>query len=209
MVTRPAMYNGIRHFVFVVPPLAVLGGLAADWLARRFADGLPRWRGAALAALLAIGLVSPVVAMARLHPYEYIHFNRLAGGVKGAEGRYMLDYWGLSFKQASDALAAVMAAQELPAGTIKIAVCGPHRPVQVAMREALGDGRIETTWEPRDAAFAISLGVFYCARLDAPLIADIARDGVSLARVYDLRTARVDTLLTMPGLKGKEDGTKP
>ena len=29
---RPAMYNGIRHFVFVLPPLAVLGGLAAQWL---------------------------------------------------------------------------------------------------------------------------------------------------------------------------------
>ena len=29
---RPAMYNGIRHFVFVLPPLAVLGGLAGAWL---------------------------------------------------------------------------------------------------------------------------------------------------------------------------------
>jgi hypothetical protein len=26
---RPAMYNGIRHFVFVTPPLAALGGVAA------------------------------------------------------------------------------------------------------------------------------------------------------------------------------------
>src|SRR5262249_38415681 len=29
---RPAMYNGIRHFVFVLTPLAVLGGLAAVFL---------------------------------------------------------------------------------------------------------------------------------------------------------------------------------
>ena len=28
IATKPAMYNGIRHFVFVLPPLAVLGGLA-------------------------------------------------------------------------------------------------------------------------------------------------------------------------------------
>ena len=209
MVTRPAMYNGIRHFVFVVPPLAVLGGLAADYLARRLADGQRPWRGTALAALLAIGILSPVVAMARLHPYEYIHFNRIAGGVKGADGRYMLDYWGLSFKQATDALAAFMTAQKLPPEKIKVAVCGPHRPVQVAMRETLGDGRAETTWDPKGANFAVSLGVFYCAKLDAPVIADITRDGVSLARVYDLRGANVDTLLTMPGLRGKEDDSKP
>ena len=28
----PALYNGIRHFLFVVPPLAVLGGLAGAFL---------------------------------------------------------------------------------------------------------------------------------------------------------------------------------
>ena len=32
IVTRPAMYNGIRHFLFVIPPLAVLGGLAAGFI---------------------------------------------------------------------------------------------------------------------------------------------------------------------------------
>src|SRR5215475_2970137 len=29
VLTKPAMYNGIRHFVFLAPPMAVLGGLAA------------------------------------------------------------------------------------------------------------------------------------------------------------------------------------
>ena len=31
MVTRPALYNGLRHFMFLTPPFAVLGGLAAAW----------------------------------------------------------------------------------------------------------------------------------------------------------------------------------
>src|ERR1700684_1599126 len=35
VAARPAMYNGIRHFVFTVPPFAVLGGLAGAWIARR------------------------------------------------------------------------------------------------------------------------------------------------------------------------------
>ena len=33
MATRPALYNGLRHFIFVVPPFAALGGLAALWIA--------------------------------------------------------------------------------------------------------------------------------------------------------------------------------
>ena len=35
VIERPAMYNGVRHFVFVLPPLAVAGGLAGAWIARR------------------------------------------------------------------------------------------------------------------------------------------------------------------------------
>lgn len=34
MVKRPALYNGIRHFVFVIPPMAVLGGVAFAWTMR-------------------------------------------------------------------------------------------------------------------------------------------------------------------------------
>jgi hypothetical protein len=36
MVKRPALYNGIRHFIFVIPPMTVLAGVAfaslMDWL---------------------------------------------------------------------------------------------------------------------------------------------------------------------------------
>src|SRR5215470_12733536 len=89
VLLRPAMYNGIRHFVFVLPPLAVLGGLAGAWLFERVR------RSSAVAALavglFALGVASPVIEMVRLHPYEYTHFNRLAGGVAAARERYMLD----------------------------------------------------------------------------------------------------------------------
>src|SRR5580704_241689 len=77
VLARPAMYNGIRHFVFVLPPLAVLGGLAAAWLIA----GLrmhSRALGAAAGIAFLAGIVLPVVDMVRLHPYEYTDFNRLA-----------------------------------------------------------------------------------------------------------------------------------
>ena len=98
VLTRPAMYNGIRHFVFVAPALAVLGGLAGASIAVRLGRISPPAVAAAALAVLA-GLVLPIREMARLHPYEYTHFNIIAGGVRGADDRYMLDYWGLAVKR--------------------------------------------------------------------------------------------------------------
>jgi hypothetical protein len=198
VLARPAMYNGIRHFVFVLPPLAILGGLAGGWLLER---AWPHRPVAALAiAAFAIGIVSPVVEMVRLHPYEYTHFNRIAGGVAGARDQYMLDYWALSFKQASLGLKAKIAelGLEKPAGRRwKLAVCGPHRSPQVELGPDF-----ETTWDPKGADFALMLGEFYCRQFDAPLWVEIARAGAVYARVYDLRGRSYDTLLTQPGLTG-------
>ena len=53
--------------------------------------------------------------MIRLHPYQYTHFNHIAGTVRGADNWFMLDYWGLAFKQASDGLREQLAEkQEVP-----------------------------------------------------------------------------------------------
>ena len=194
---RPAMYNGIRHFVFVLPPLAVLGGLAAVSLIEMAARRL-RFAPIAAALVLVVGAAVPVVEMVRLHPYEYTDFNGLAGGVAGARDRYMLDYWGLSFRQASQALRARLAERhETKPGDRrwKLAVCGPHRSPQVEL-----GGDFETSWDPTGADFALTLGEFYCAKLDAPLLVEIVRDGVTYARVYDIRGRSFPTLLTQPGL---------
>ncbi len=194
---RPAMYNGIRHFIFVLPPLAVLGGLAGAFLTQTASQ---RWRHTPIVAAIFFiaGIGTPVVEMARLHPYEYTHFNRLSGGVAQARDRFMLDYWGLSLKQASQSLLAKLAerGETKPAGRRwKIAVCGPHRSPQVELGPDF-----ETTWDPEGADFAMMLGEFYCAKLDAPLLAEVMRDGVVYARVYDIRGRSISTLLTQPGL---------
>lgn len=196
VATRPAMYNGIRHFVFVVPPFAVLGGLAAAWIARR----LQRHGRVALGAgalVLLLGAASPVADMAQLHPYEYTHFNRIAGGAAGARPRFMLDYWGLSLTQASRQLLALIAERgERPSGEKwTVAVCGPHPPVTVAL-----GSQFITTWNPKGADFAMMLGEFYCAKLDAPVLFEVVRDGVVFARVYDIRGRSMTTLLTVPGI---------
>jgi hypothetical protein len=199
VLTRPAMYNGIRHFVFVLPPLAVAGGLAGAWIVNWIAERAAPVNGAALGALAVIfvgGVAWPAIGMVRLHPYEYAYFNAIAGGVRGAQAHFMLDYWGLAFRQAGEELRDKLAARgDTPptGGKWKIAVCGPHPPARIA----LGD-RFEPTWDPNGADFALMLGTFYCARLDAPLLVDVVRDGVSFARAYDIRGRSTGSLFTEP-----------
>jgi len=196
IATRPFIYNGVRHFVFVLPPFAVLGGLAAAWIARH----LRRYGNSALAAgsvALVAGIAAPVVDMVRLHPYEYTDYNHLVGGVAGAQKNFMLDYWGLSLTQASRQLRASIEAhhETPPHGMWTVAVCGPHPPVAVALGQ-----QFTTTWDPKGADFAMMLGVFYCAKYDAPELFEILRDGVVYARVYDIRGRSFKSLLTVPGI---------
>ncbi|MGA8698076.1 MAG: glycosyltransferase family 39 protein [Xanthobacteraceae bacterium] len=197
VVTRPAMYNGIRHFVFVLPPFAALAGLACALIAERLRRYGKFAAGAGILALVA-GTASPIIDMTRLHPYEYTDYNHLAGGVPHARQNYMLDYWGLSLTQASRQLSADIADrhERPPHGQWKIAVCGPHPPVAVALGP-----QFTTTWNPKGADFAMVVGEFYCAKLEAPVIFDIVREGVVYARLYDLRGRSISSLLTVPGIE--------
>ena len=47
---------------------------------------------------------------------------------------------------------------------------------------------------PEQADFALSVGEFYCAKLDAPVLLQIVRDGIVFARVYDIRGRSIEKL---------------
>jgi hypothetical protein len=191
VATRPAMYNGIRHFIFILPPLAALGGFAAAWVVERLHRRSLLLRAGAAAALL-VGVALPADKMVRLHPYQYTHFNMIAGGVRVAGDRYMLDYWGLAFAQAARELRETLAIHELapPAGRRwRVAVCGPHP----AARVELGPG-FELVNNTLNADFALVLGEYYCRELNAPVYVEIERDGAVYARVYNISGRTVGTL---------------
>ncbi|KRQ06187.1 glycosyltransferase family 39 protein [Bradyrhizobium manausense] len=195
MVKRPALYNGIRHFVFVIPPMAVLGGVAFAWTMERLRVSHRAWQPAML-ALFCFGLALPLAEMIRLHPYQYTHFNHIAGTVRAADDRFMLDYWGLALKQASDELREqLVERQEVPPRNRKwkVAVCGPQRPAQVALGPDFTIG-----WDSHAADFAMTLGEFYCKGLTAPVMVEIKRDDVVFARVYDIRGRSISSLLSIP-----------
>jgi hypothetical protein len=96
VLLRPNVYDGMRHFLFVLPGLALLAALGA----RLLVGAAPVGPGRALAAAVLIaGLCWPIRSMVELHPYQSSYFNGFVGGLGGAEGRYETDYWASSYKE--------------------------------------------------------------------------------------------------------------
>jgi len=93
------LYDSWRHFLFIYPPMVVLAAIAWDslwdWLRTKKTKII-------LGIVFVITLLEPALWMVRCHPHEYIYFNPLVGGLKGAYGRYETDYWGNSLRQGTE-----------------------------------------------------------------------------------------------------------
>jgi hypothetical protein len=88
------MYDGYRHFLFMLPPLFIFAGFAFEKI---FESLKTRW---AAGAILLILLASGVYNFIQLHPYEYAYYNSFAGGTSGAFRAYETDYWLTCYKEA-------------------------------------------------------------------------------------------------------------
>jgi hypothetical protein len=88
------LYDNARQLMFLLTPLFVLAGVGLDALLKRIKPPL-------LQVALTLALIFPgVYACFQLHPYQYVYYNRLIGGVAGAFRKFDLDYSGTSFKEA-------------------------------------------------------------------------------------------------------------
>jgi hypothetical protein len=92
ILSRSALYDNARQLLFLWPPLFVLVGMGIDQL--MIIIKLPTFR----IALLLIAVLPGIYACVHLYPYEYIYYNGLTGGVKGAYRNFELDYWATSFQ---------------------------------------------------------------------------------------------------------------
>lgn len=92
------LYGGIRHLLFVMPPMVVL--------AARFWSEIIHWMKCywkVAGIVIFLGLLSlPVVHMVKNHPNDYVYFNEFKGGLKGAYGDYETDYYFNSLKRSTD-----------------------------------------------------------------------------------------------------------
>jgi hypothetical protein len=122
---KAVLFDGMRHFIFVLPLIAAIAALVAD----RACDYLTtlRLRRIAVGALAVCGLAQ-VGLMARLHPDEYVYYNAFIGGTGGAQGLFKLDYWANSYAEAVHGLREHLKAQygaDFIDHDFTVAVCGP------------------------------------------------------------------------------------
>lgn len=96
------LHDGWRHLLFVYPPMVVLAALF--WL--KAEKLLQNNKTGKYAVYAVVGLMAAESALfiVRNHAYPYVYFNTLSGGISGAFGNYETDYWGVSMKQAVEAL---------------------------------------------------------------------------------------------------------
>lgn len=89
--------DGIRHFEEVLFPIAIFAALGADWIIVKSSAAAFRLTTISIFAIVICHLIWNIVSY---HPYQITYFNELVGGVRGALGKYDLDYWGTSQKAA-------------------------------------------------------------------------------------------------------------
>lgn len=103
IIKRSPLYDGLRHFLFLVPLFVVIAGVTLTRLTRLVAA---RSKAAAwgLQGLVAASCVRMLVAMIHLHPHQYVFFNSVVGGLPGAYLKYSTDYYGNTYKEAYETL---------------------------------------------------------------------------------------------------------
>jgi hypothetical protein len=100
LIRRPSMYDGLRHFLFILPPIFIFTGLAFEFLLERF-QRLPSIQATWLyAGLMFVLLLPGVLGILRLQPYEYTYYNSFIGGTDRAFRGYETDYWLTCYKEA-------------------------------------------------------------------------------------------------------------
>lgn len=198
MLLRPTVYNGIRHFLFVVPPLAVMAGIAIDrlWFA---AETYGHRVGQAFAAVAATVGMLYVWQLASIHPNQYVYYNLFTGGMKGAQGRFELDYWGNSQYEALEELIALVERENdghAPPRQYKLAVCGNTAAVRFDLPPWLKlVNSTPADWRSSDFYMAFTQAPICPSLLDGDPVIEIAADDVPLTIVKDRRppTAAIPT----------------
>lgn len=170
---RPPLYNGLRHFLFLIPWVVVLAAYGlAHVTAEKQERIVPRL---ALAAALGLGGLT-AVTLGRLHPYEHVYYNALAGGLPRAADRWETDYWSDATRALVPAIAAWQSAHPERA-VVHLAYCA--EPFQI---EPWLPSGVVITRDWFDADLFLSTTHDDCDRaLAGPEIARIERLGVPLA----------------------------
>jgi hypothetical protein len=172
ILLKVPLYGNTRQLLFATVPLLVFAGMGWESVLRALNR---RW---ALGIAILLALAPGVLHIVRFHPYEYVYYNELAGGVGGAEGSFEMDYWCTSYRELVERLNS-----DAPAGA-RVAAWGP---VEAAAELARPDLIVEPLvpgWEGANYRMACGRGLldqsFFAG---TQVLHEVRRDGVLLGRV--------------------------
>ncbi len=179
VIFRPTVYDGIRHFLFLLPALALLAGIGAARIAASRKS---------LTGLMVVVLLLPVRDVIVLHPYQSSYFNVVVGGVKGASQDYDTDYWASSYKEAAEwiNLRAEEAGERqlriILAGTPHVALCAQHYLRSNVLFRTLNQRGVTDPLPPFvDYYVALTRRHYHLNFPDAPVAHTIGRGGAVFA----------------------------
>jgi hypothetical protein len=121
-----------------------------------------------------------IISIFELHPYQYIYYNKLIGGLPGAENKYELDYFGLSLKESSEFVNRIA-----PLGS-KVIVRGPNHIAKNILRN---DIKIISWLTPNsEADYSLNFRRFLWSgeRFKETEIFSASRNGVTFSDVREV-----------------------
>lgn len=175
IIVRPVVYDGIRHLLYFIPQIALLAAFCFIQLLKsktHFAK--------LIVIIIVISLLKVNIDYVTLHPYEYVYFNEIIGGIKGADKKFELDYWGASNKSATEWIKNNIVKDKT--NRISLAVCGTsftsayYMNTSMMLSDDISNANYAICWDRFDDNKEIR----------GTLIHSIKREGVPLVGIYKI-----------------------
>ena len=181
----PTLYDGMRHFLFILPPMVCVAALGLEWMLRWAEASGRKMVSAGLQAGVGLASFIVIVEMVSLHPYQYVYFNHISGGLPAAYMRDETDYWGVSHQEAAEWLNDYVEVIDPNGGRVfKV-----HQLYSSWMlQEHLNPERFEM--KPREGAdFFVSVTRFnlHTSYPDAEVLHIVERQGVGLCFIFQFK----------------------
>jgi len=110
------VYSSWRQFLFLYPVIILLSASGIIYLSEVLKN---RYMKFALAGIIVFLAYHPVRFSVSNHPYEYIYYNQLTGGLKGAYGNYETDYYYTGQTEASEWLINYLKEKDIDSALVR------------------------------------------------------------------------------------------
>ena len=95
LLTNSAVYNGLRHILFIYPSVAFFSTLGFYFLLEKFTK-----KCSILILLTAIGIIVPNIESIKLMPYQQVYYNPVISIIYDVATDWETDYYGISDREA-------------------------------------------------------------------------------------------------------------